>query len=139
MPRWCAPSTEFSPKRTARARALRRILFCVPLCILPAALRAQDLAPASAPAAAAPSVASTAGVAGLDLNHASRAALESLDGLGPALVGRLLKARQQRPFADWQDLERRVSGLGPRLMARLSEQGLRIEGQAWSSRRSDGR
>ncbi|MGM9515690.1 ComEA family DNA-binding protein [Roseateles sp. DB2] len=66
----------------------------------------------------------------LDLNRASRAELESLPGLGPSLVGRMLAAREQAPFQDWQDLARRVKGMGPRMMDRLSAAGLRIQGQA---------
>ncbi len=66
----------------------------------------------------------------LELNSASRAQLEALPGLGPQLVDRLLLARQQAPFSSWSDLQRRVRGIGPRLAARLSAAGLRIEGQA---------
>ncbi|HLO95934.1 MAG TPA: helix-hairpin-helix domain-containing protein [Burkholderiaceae bacterium] len=66
----------------------------------------------------------------LELNRASRAELESLPGLGPSLVGLMLGAREQAPFRDWQDLARRVKGMGPRSMARLSAAGLRINGQA---------
>ena len=72
-------------------------------------------------------------LASLELNQASRAQLESLPGLGPALTERLLAARQQQPFADWPDLLRRVKGLGPRLAARLSAQGLRVQGLGYEA------
>lgn len=110
MRRWCAPSIE---------RLLAALLLAA---ALPQQGVAQDLAPPAA--ASAPS-------APLDLNSASRASLESLDGLGPALADRLLKARQQGHFRDWSDLLRRVSGLGPRLAQRLSAQGLRIADEAY--------
>ena len=42
----------------------------------------------------------------------------------------MLAARDQAPFRDWQDLARRVKGMGPRMMGRLSAAGLRIQGQA---------
>lgn len=66
----------------------------------------------------------------LELNSASRAELESLTGIGPDLAERLLAAR---PFKDWRDLRRRVAGIGPKLAAKLSAQGLRVQGQAWNA------
>lgn len=64
----------------------------------------------------------------LELNRASRAELESLPGIGPALAERLLQARAQAEFRSWAELQARVSGIGPVLARRLSAQGLRIEG-----------
>lgn len=66
----------------------------------------------------------------LELNQADRAELESLPGIGPQLAERLLAERAQSPFRDWPDLLRRVRGLGPRLAHRLSQAGLRVNGQA---------
>jgi len=71
----------------------------------------------------------------LELNSASRAELESLTGIGPDLAERLLAAR---PFQDWQDLRRRVAGIGPKLAAKLSAQGLRVQGQAWNAQAASG-
>lgn len=65
----------------------------------------------------------------VEANTASRAELESLPGLGPALVQRLLAAR---PFADWADLMRRVSGVKAATAKKLSTAGLRVSGQAFS-------
>ena len=39
--------------------------------------------------------------AALEINTATRAQLEQLNGLGVATVERILQAREQRPFADW--------------------------------------
>jgi competence protein ComEA len=69
----------------------------------------------------------------LELNEASRAQLESLPGIGPALADRLLAARAQQPFTDWTDLRRRVRGIGPALAARLSAEGLRVQGGAFDA------
>ena len=122
MPAWCRSSTE-------RRRLLRAGL-CLPAC--PSLLwgLASALATGTVRAQAAPAAPAT-----LELNQASRAQLESLQGLGPQLVERLLAERERRgPFHDWADLRRRLKGqgLGPRLLQRLSEQGLRIRGQPWS-------
>jgi competence protein ComEA len=65
----------------------------------------------------------------VDVNTASRAALESLPGLGPALVERLLAGR---PFKDWPDLMRRVPGVKAATARKLSAAGLRVAGQAFS-------
>jgi competence protein ComEA len=72
----------------------------------------------------------------LDANTASRAQLESLQGIGPALADSLLQARSQQAFKDWADLRRRVRGLGPKLAARLSAQGLRVNSEPFGP--SDG-
>lgn len=109
MPAWCEPSTERAGQ--ARRRLLREGAGLA-LAILAVGAAGQDLTPQP-----------------LELNKASRAELESLPGLGPSLVGLMLAARQQGPFEDWQDLARRVKGMGPRLRARLSAAGLRINGQ----------
>lgn len=74
---------------------------------------------------AAPAFAQPAEV---DANTATRAQLESLPGLGPALVQRLLAAR---PFADWADLMRRVSGIRTASARKLSDAGLRVGGQPY--------
>jgi competence protein ComEA len=66
----------------------------------------------------------------VEVNTATRAALESLPGLGPALVLRLLAAR---PFKDWGDLMHRVPGVKAAMARKLSSAGLRVAGQAFSA------
>ena len=66
----------------------------------------------------------------VDANTATRAELESLPGLGPALAQRLLAAR---PFKDWADLTRRVPGIKAATARKLSAAGLRVAGQAFST------
>jgi competence protein ComEA len=127
MPAWCRSSTE-------RRRWLRAGL-CLPAWHGLANSLALGLswslsggpAQAQAPVPAPPAT--------LELNQASRAQLESLQGLGPQLVERLLAERARHgPYRDWAQLRRRLKGqgLGPRLLQRLSDQGLRIQGQPWS-------
>lgn len=64
----------------------------------------------------------------VEVNTATRAELESLPGLGPALVQRLLAAR---PFKDWADLMKRVPGIRSASARKLSDAGLRVAGQAY--------
>lgn len=66
----------------------------------------------------------------VEANTATRAELESLPGLGPALVQRLLAAR---PFQDWADLMKRVPGVKAAAARKLSGAGLRVAGQPFSS------
>jgi competence protein ComEA len=68
----------------------------------------------------------------LEINQATEAELDSLRGLGPAFTRRVLAARSQQPFKDWPDLMRRVSGMGPRVARKLSDQGLTVQGQVLS-------
>jgi len=58
----------------------------------------------------------------LDLNQASRTQLAQLPGVGPALAAQIERSRRdQGPFRSVEDL-RRVSGIGPALIARLRDQ-----------------
>lgn len=68
----------------------------------------------------------------LEVNQASAAELDSLRGVGPGLSTPMLDERAKAPFKDWADLMARIKGLGPRNAARLSEQGLRVNGQAYA-------
>ena len=66
----------------------------------------------------------------VEANTATRADLESLPGVGPALAQRLLDAR---PFADWADLMQRVHGVKAAMARKLSAAGLRVAGQPYSA------
>ncbi|WP_017306026.1 phospholipase D-like domain-containing protein [Spirulina subsalsa] len=67
-----------------------------------------------------PLPAATPSVGGLvNVNRASQAELETLPGIGPALAGRIIEARQEQPFRSLEDLER-VRGIGPRVRQNLA-------------------
>jgi competence protein ComEA len=76
-----------------------------------------------------------AAAAAVEINSASLAELEALGGVGTALAARIVEERAQRPFSDWADAQRRLKGLGPKVSARLSEQGLTIGGAAFTPAR----
>lgn len=88
----------------------RRLLWSVVMAMLPPATLAKDRL--------------------LELNQATQAQLESLSGVGPELAERLLKVRSVKAFESWADLRRRVSGIGAKQAKKLSDQGLRVQGQA---------
>ncbi|MBP7666314.1 MAG: helix-hairpin-helix domain-containing protein [Burkholderiaceae bacterium] len=67
-----------------------------------------------------------------DVNQASAAELEAVKGIGPALSGKILAARQQGSFKSWSDLVDRVAGMGPGNAARLSQNGLTVAGSGYT-------
>jgi competence protein ComEA len=72
--------------------------------------------------------AQTVPAAVLELNRATRAELEALPGVGVDMATRILAARALRPFDDWTDLTRRVSGLKARRAAALAAHGVTVNG-----------
>ncbi len=71
---------------------------------------------------------------GLDINQANEAELDSVKGMGPVLSAKVLKARSNGPFKDWQDLMQRVSGIRQNKAQQFSEQGLTVDGQAFAKK-----
>src|SRR5580692_10260621 len=53
----------------------------------------------------------------VDANNVPLPVLMALPGLGPALSGRIVEARESRPFASIEDFDRRVKGIGPAKVA----------------------
>ena len=49
----------------------------------------------------------------VDPNTAPGPVLEALPRIGPATSRKIIAAREVKPFADLDDLDRRVSGVGP--------------------------
>lgn len=72
-----------------------------------------------------------AGALALEINTASEADLDAIDGCGPATTARILAARRQGAFADWADLMRRVKGIRAATAARWAAQGVTVAGQSW--------
>lgn len=75
----------------------------------------------------------TGSSAALELNEVSLAQLEALGGVGTTLAARMVEERAKRPFADWVDAQKRLKGLGPKVAAQLSQQGLTINGAAYAA------
>ncbi len=67
----------------------------------------------------------------VDINKADQAALDGVRGIGPSMSRRILEERQKGgAFKDWGDLEKRVKGIKDKSAARLSANGLTVNGQA---------
>ena len=85
----------------------------------------------------------TLGFAGLtwaqqiDLNKATEVELDALKGVGPVLTKAVMDERKKAPFKDWEDATSRVKGLGPQKASSLSEQGVRVQGSAYTVKVAD--
>ena len=66
--------------------------------------------------------------AAVDANQATQAELESIRGIGPSLCVKILDARRDGAFKDWQDMISRVAGIGERNAAKFSTEGLTVNG-----------
>ncbi len=71
--------------------------------------------------------------AAVEANRASPEDLMAIKGIGPTTSQRIMEARSRQPFAHWNDFIERVRGIGPTRAARLSEQGLRVNGQPFAA------
>lgn len=73
-----------------------------------------------------------ASFAAVDANKATAADLDGLKGVGPSLSQRILDARKAGEFKDWPDLMQRVKGVKEKSAAKLSAEGLTVNGQSFS-------
>lgn len=67
----------------------------------------------------------------VEANSAPPADLMAIKGIGPATSQKIVAAREQAPFTDWADLVRRVKGVGQKTAVKMSDSGLRVNGQPW--------
>ncbi|RZI94532.1 MAG: helix-hairpin-helix domain-containing protein [Variovorax sp.] len=70
-----------------------------------------------------------ASFAAVDANKGSAADFDGLKGVGPAMSKRIIDARKQSEFKDWSDLMSRVKGVKEKKAAKLSAEGLTVNGQ----------
>jgi competence protein ComEA len=66
--------------------------------------------------------------AAVDANKGNAAELDSIKGIGPAMSTRILDERKKSNFKDWPDFISRVKGVGEATAAKLSKEGLTING-----------
>jgi len=72
-------------------------------------------------------------MAGVDVNTATEADLDSVRGLAPSSKARILKAREQGLFKDWADLMRRVKGIKHGTAHKLSDSSLSVIGKPFDA------
>jgi competence protein ComEA len=74
-----------------------------------------------------------AAFAAVDVNTAKASDLDGVKGIGPVMSKRILDERKKGKFKDWPDLVSRVKGLGANSAAKLSAEGLTVDGKAFHS------
>lgn len=72
-------------------------------------------------------------MAAVDVNKASQAELTEVKGIGPATATRITDARKLGPFKNWEDFIQRVKGIAETSAAKLSDNGLTVNGQPFRS------
>jgi competence protein ComEA len=77
------------------------------------------------------SLLAAASFAAVDINTATVADLDSIKGIGPGTSAKILEARKASPFKNWGDLIQRVPGIGDKRAAKLSSEGLTVNGEAF--------
>lgn len=71
--------------------------------------------------------------ASVDANKATQAELEALKGVGPGIATKILDERKKGAFKDWADMVDRVKGVGEGSAAKLSAEGLTVNGAAFKA------
>lgn len=72
-----------------------------------------------------------ASFAAVDINKATPADLDSIKGIGPSTSTKIIEERKVSPFKDWADFVQRVPGIGDKRAAKLSSNGLTVNGDAF--------
>lgn len=67
----------------------------------------------------------------VDINQADIAALDGVRGIGPSMSRKILLERGHGRFKNWVDLMSRVPGIKVKTAARLSAEGLTVNGQGF--------
>ena len=62
----------------------------------------------------------------MDVNQATEADLDGINGIGPGLSQRILAERDKGEFKDWADLIERVKGIGDKTATKFSAGGLTV-------------
>lgn len=83
------------------------------------------------------SLAATVAMAAVDINTASEADLDSIKGIGPSTSSKMLEVRKAGKFKDWTDLIARVPGIGEKRAAKLSAEGLTVNGAGYQAPSSE--
>ena len=77
------------------------------------------------------SLLAAASFAAVDINTGTVADLDSIKGIGPSTSAKIVEARKASPFKSWSDLIQRVPGIGDKRAAKLSSQGLTVNGDSY--------
>lgn len=79
----------------------------------------------------------TLAMAAVDVNKATEAQLDAVKGIGPVTSRMIVSERKKGDFKNWQDFIDRVKGVGDTRAAKLSEEGLTVNGSAFKKAARD--
>ena len=72
-----------------------------------------------------------AAMAAVDVNKGTAADLDGIKGIGPGTTKLIMDQRKKGEFKDWADFIKRVKGVGEVRAAKLSDEGLTVNGEAF--------
>jgi len=75
----------------------------------------------------------TLAMAAVDVNKATEAELDGVKGIGPATSKLIMAERKKAAFKNWEDFTARVKGVGDARAAKLSAEGLTVNGSAFKT------
>jgi len=75
----------------------------------------------------------TIAMAAVDVNKATEAQLDSVKGIGPVTSKLIMTERKKGEFKSWEDFIERVKGIGDDRAAKLSAEGLTINGASFKA------
>jgi len=67
----------------------------------------------------------------VEANKATQAELEGISGIGPSISASIVAERRKGDFKDWNDLFKRVHGVGDRSAAKFSAGGMTVNGKPY--------
>lgn len=73
----------------------------------------------------------SAAMAAVDVNRSTEAQLDGVKGIGPITSRLIMDERKKGEFKSWEDFIERVKGVGESRAARLSSEGLTVNGAAF--------
>lgn len=74
----------------------------------------------------------SAAFAAVDVNKGTEAELDSIKGIGPAKSRLIIAERKNGEFKNWDDFIARVKGVGDKVAARYSAEGLTVGGASYT-------
>jgi competence protein ComEA len=69
--------------------------------------------------------------AGVEVNTATEAELDSINGIGPAMSSKILAERKKGDFKNWNDFMGRVKGVREANATKFSAQGMMVNSAAF--------
>ena len=67
----------------------------------------------------------------VEANKATQGELEGISGIGPSISASIVAERRKGDFKDWNDLFKRVHGVGDRSAAKFSAGGMTVNGKPY--------